>query len=153
MKKPRRGVIVDAVALEAPGLREGTAVAMADLLREGTRQEVLEALEWVGLRLCHADGDLPPEVRQWLGAALLEIASGKKSPEAALRITTKLKIGITAAKGHAHMVDDLTRQGLTKTAAQGIVGRLNMKTEKPHLMQLDVESARDKTRKRTRGKK
>jgi hypothetical protein len=151
--KARRGITVDAVAHEVPGLRPDTAVAMADLLREGTQQEVLEALGWIGLRLRHADGDLPAEVRQWLGTALQEIASGQKTSEAALRLNTKKKIGITAARAEAHMVADLTRQGMNKTAAQAVVGRLNMKNETPRIDKLDAESSRDKIRKRTRGKK
>lgn len=104
-------------------------VRWIDLLRDGTKDEVREGLLWIGLRLQQEGGDLPAEVRQWIGAALQAIGESRSSPDAALGLKNKRRIGVRETAEAQQMIDDLRGQGLSADDARDLVGRFNSRSE------------------------
>ncbi|WP_341304342.1 hypothetical protein [Pseudomonas sp. TMP25] len=127
-----------------------------ELLERGTAREVRQALSTIAHLLTQGRaGEIGPITQSILGEALGRIGQGD-DPNKALGLNRKKKYGAWYAKQLEWLIQDLMRQGLTRTEAEDVMGRLDFKkleAAKETFALDDYESADEKLRKRlTRAK-
>lgn len=94
----------------------------AEVLRNGSQAEIREALYTLGALIRIGAWSMPPEEREWLGAALEAIGRGDE-PHRALGLNTKRK-NFREKLARDAAANDLMAQGVAREEAMQIAGRL-----------------------------
>lgn len=119
MKKKK--IVLDAAVFDLGGLYPETRVSISDLLREGTKDEVRDTLNYIGMLLSNGQ-PLPDKCAEWLGKALYKISKGEDANKA-LGLKRKRRIPVQQVKNLRYLVSDLRKQGLTAEDALDMVSR------------------------------
>ncbi len=124
-KKEKKEVNFDATVFDIGGKYPETEVSLADILYEGTKDEVRHELEFIAQNLKSGRG-ISEELEVWLGEAIEKIARGEDANKA-LGLRRKRRITAQEVKNYRYVVNDLRNQGLTKTEALDLVSRYSHK--------------------------